>query len=244
MKLYYPHDQILLYAYETLSGTIPVTQNPDLILFGVRAPLVVDYEMVAQRSERPIAYGVSVDGTPRVMFGTKVVDLAYIEGEIVGVVLPCAFGPVRRHELAKLAMELNLTLAETLIDPSAILPPRLRLGAGGFINAGVILGAGCMIGSGVLLNRSASIGHHCVLEDWVSVGPGAIISGNVRVGAYTMIGAGAILQSDIRVGTNVRIAAGSVVRKSVPDGAIVSGNPGKIVPGRPVPSTLKQKGAE
>lgn len=219
-------------------------QHLSLVIFGVRAPLVVDYEMVALRSERPIRFGVSVEGAPRVMHGTKIIDLSHLEGVERGPAVPCAFGPLRRRELAELAQTQGFSLADSLIDPSAILSQHLRIGLGGFINAGVVLGAGCVFGDGVLLNRSASIGHHCVLGDWVSVGPGAILSGNVRVGQHSMIGAGAVLQSDIRVGANVRIAAGSVVRKSVPDGAIVSGNPGKILPGRPVPSTLNQKGAE
>ena len=219
-------------------------QQVRLILFGVRAPLVVDYEMVALRSETPIAFGVSVEGAPRVMHGTKIIGMSQLAGVERGPAVPCAFGPLRRRQLAGLAQTEGFSLADSLIDPSAILPPHLRIGPGGFINAGVILGAGCVFGDGVLVNRSASIGHHCVLGDWVSVGPGAILSGNVRVGQNSMIGAGAVLQSDIRVGANVRIAAGSVVRKSVPDGAIVSGNPGKIVQGRPVPSTLNRKGAE
>jgi len=215
-----------------------------LIIFGVRSPLVVDYEMVALRCERPIAFGVSVDGAPRVMFGTRILDMDELDGITPGQAIACAFSPSRRHDLADLAQAHGFSLADSLIDPSAILPPHLRMGVGGFVNAGVVLGAGCVFGDGVLLNRSASIGHHCVLEDWVSVGPGAILSGNVRVGSHTMIGAGAVLQSDIRVGANVRIAAGSVVRKSVPSGAIVSGNPAKIMRGRPVPSTLNRQGDE
>ena len=59
-----------------------------------------------------------------------------------------------------------------------------------------------------------------------------------------MIGAGAVLQSDIRIGADVLVAAGTVVRKPVPDNHIVSGNPGRAVPRRAVPSTLGRAGDE
>ena len=218
--------------------------SENCVIFGVRAPLVVDYETVALRGARTIACGISVEGHPRVMLGTKIIALANIESIGPATAIPCAFGPSRRQELAEVAASHGLQLAESLIDPDVFLPPMVRIGQGGFINTGVVLGAGCVFGDGVLVNRSASIGHHCVLGDWVSVGPGAIVSGNVRVGQGTMIGAGAILQSDIRVGAGVRISAGSVVRKSVPDGSIVAGNPARTLSGRAVPSTLKREGAE
>lgn len=178
------------------------------------------------------------------MPGLEIVDLDRIDGVERRPVIPCAFGPARREELFVLAEERGFPLADSLVDPTAILPPGFRQGGGGFVNAGAIIGGGCMFGDGVLINRSASIGHHCLLGDWVSVGPGAVLSGNIRVGRNSMIGAGAVLQSDIRIGTNVRIAAGTVVRKPVPDNSIVSGNPGRIVPARAVPSTLKREGAE
>lgn len=215
-----------------------------MVLFGVRSPLVVDYEISALRRDTPFRFGISLDGHPRSMFGVRIVDFADLAGVERLPALPCAFGPERREALASMAAAAGFPLAESLIDPTAILPPGLRIGAGGFVNAGVVIGGGCLFGDGVLLNRSASVGHHCVLDDWVSIGPGAILSGNVRVGRTSMIGAGAVLQSDIRIGANVRVAAGAVVRKSVPDNSMVSGNPGKVVPLRAVPSTLLRAGGE
>ena len=215
-----------------------------MIVFGVRAPLVVDYEVTAQRRGRPVTLGISLGGHPRMMFTSRIVDLADVTDADIGPVLPCAFAPERRAVLAQMAVARGFTLADTLIDPAAILPPGFRMDAAGFINAGVVVGGGCLFGEGVLVNRSASIGHHVVLGDWVSIGPGAVLSGNIRIGARSMIGAGAVLQSDIRIGSDVLVAAGSVVRKSVPDNHLVSGNPARSVPRRPVPSTLGREGDE
>lgn len=215
-----------------------------MILFGVRAPLAVDYEIAAQRQGTPFLMGVSLGLNPRTLLTDRIVELADLTGADRGAALPCAFAPRRRAELAAIAQDLGFSLADTLCDPNAVLPPGLRTADGGFIGAGVVIGGGSLFGRGVLVNRSASLGHHTVLDDWVSIGPGAILSGNIRIGARSMIGAGAVLQSDIRIGADVLISVGSVVRKSVPENHIVSGNPGRAIPRRPVPSTLGREGAE
>jgi sugar O-acyltransferase (sialic acid O-acetyltransferase NeuD family) len=215
-----------------------------LILFGIRSPIVVDYEISAERSSRGIAYGVSVSGHPRVLNDIEIVELADLDVAPASEALPCAFSPKRREELAAMAREAGFTLAEALKDPTAILPPKLRIGLGSFINAGAVVGGACVFGEGVLVNRSASIGHHTVLGNYVSIGPGAILSGNVRVGRNCMIGAGAVIQSGVRIGENALISAGSVVRKHVEGGALVAGNPAKTMPFRARHSSLDYTGGE
>lgn len=215
-----------------------------MIVFGLRSPLVVDYEIAAERNKIRLDYGVSVSGHPRVLSDIEVVDLADLGTRPRGEVIPCAFAPGRRQELGEIALTLGFGFAESLLDPTAILPAKLRIGRAGFVNAGAVIGGGCMFGTGVLINRSASIGHHSVLDDWVSIGPGVVLSGNVRIGANSMVGAGAVIQSDIRIGANVRIAAGSVVRKHVGDNALVSGNPAKAMRMLSVRSTLNRDGDE
>lgn len=215
-----------------------------VVIFGLRSPVVVDYEIAAERSGTRIVYGVSLSGPPRVMSNIRIVDFEDLEGAERFPALPCAFSPARRSDLATMAIDAGFRLADALIDPTAILPPRLRIGLGGFVNAGVVVGGGCVLGAGLLLNRSASIGHHCVVGDYVSIGPGAILSGNVRVGSNTMIGAGAVIQTGIRIGDNALISAGSVVRRHVEDGALIAGNPGKVMPFRTRASSLNIPGGE
>lgn len=215
-----------------------------MILFGIRSPIVVDYEITAERLSRTVIYCVSVSGHPRVLSDVPVVEFKNLDGCKRGPALPCAFSPKRREELAEMALDAGFSLADALIDPTAVTPPRLRIRAGSFINAGVVIGGGCSFGEGVLINRSASVGHHTVLEDYVSIGPGAIISGNVRIGHNSMIGAGAVIQSGVRIGANVLVSAGSVVRKHVDDGALIAGNPAKAMPFRSGQSSLDLTGGE
>lgn len=217
---------------------------PNFVLFGLRSPLVVDFEVTAERAGRILVHGVSVSGHPRIFGNMNIVDLKNLDTATPFPVIPCAFSPTRRAELVQLATDAGYTLAEALIDPTAILPPRMQIGDGSFINAGVVVGGGASFGSCVFVNRSASIGHHTVLEDYVTIGPGAILSGNVRVGRNTVIGAGAIIQSNVRIGEGALVSAGSVVRRHVSDGALIAGNPGKVMPFRPAHSSLDLVGGE
>lgn len=215
-----------------------------MILYGVRSPLVVDYENTAARSGIQIRYGVSAGGHPRLMGEAEVLERGALGDAPRFPAMPCAFSPKRREELAEAALADGFALHPALVDPSAVLPPRIRIGDASFVNALVAVGGGSVFGTGVLVNRSASIGHHCVLEDYVSIGPGAILSGNVRVGRGAVIGAGAIIQSHVRIGAGALISAGSLVRKPVPDGALIAGNPAKQMPFRPGRSSLDGYGDE
>lgn len=139
--------------------------------------------------------------------------------------LPCAFGPRRKEALWQLGIETGCQPAESLVDPSAILPSELRLGRGGYLNAGIVVGGACFLGDAVMVNRAASLGHHCLIGDFASIGPGATLAGNIRVGRGAVIGAGATILPDLRIGAGAIVAAGAVVREHVPDNTLVAGHP-------------------
>lgn len=215
-----------------------------MILFGVRSPLVVDVEETLLRLGIAVTAAVSVNGTPRVIDRTRLVDLARFTPEPGDRFIAAAFSPVRRAELIAMGQAKGLVSASALIDPTAILPRSLRIGEGTFINAGVVIGGMSIIGNGVLINRAASVGHHTMLGNLVSIGPGATLAGNVHVGEGAVIGAGAVIQPDVRIGVNAVIAAGSVVRKNVADGALVAGNPAMAKAFKPKRSSLSVEGGE
>lgn len=201
-----------------------------MILFGVRSPLVVDFEETLHRLGIEVSAAVSINGAPRTLDRGKLVDLADFVAEPGALFMATAFSPGRRQALCEQACALGLVPTPGVIDPTAIVPRSLRIGHGSFVNAGVVIGALSIIGNNVLVNRAASLGHHTVLGDFVSVGPGATLAGNIRVGAGSMIGAGSTILPNVRIGENVIVSAGSIVRKHVPDGAFVVGNPAIIKP--------------
>lgn len=81
----------------------------------------------------------------------------------------------------------------------------------------------------IFINSSARLGAHCTLRQGVTIGnrtedgPSPVIGNNVEFGAYAQVFGG------IRVGDNAKIGAMAVVLHDVPTGAVVVGNPAKIV---------------
>lgn len=197
-----------------------------IVLFGVRTPLVVDYEETCRRLGIEVAAGISVLGTPRMQERSRIVLLDEMPGaNLDDPFITCAFSSTRRKELSELALACGLKIADALIDPTAVLPDSIRVGGGTYINAGAVLGGACFIGEHVLINRAVSIGHHSVLGDFVSIGPGATLASNIQVGDGAVIGAGAVIVPNIRIGKDAVIGAGSLIRKDVEEGVFMAGNP-------------------
>jgi sugar O-acyltransferase (sialic acid O-acetyltransferase NeuD family) len=137
--------------------------------------------------------------------------------------------PAFRMSLKLETMELGFKSFANVVDPTAIVSPRAKLGQGVMVNAGSIIAANTEIGDFCLLNRGVSIGHDVTLEKYVSFGPGAIACGSVVIGSGTFVGAGAIVNPKVNVGRNALIASGTVVKEDVPDRCLVVGNPGRVV---------------
>jgi sugar O-acyltransferase (sialic acid O-acetyltransferase NeuD family) len=216
-----------------------------MILFGVRTPLVVDYEESCRRLGIEIAAGISVSGTPRMLERSRIVTLDKLEeSEVRAQFITCAFSSTRRRELCQLAVSAKLQAADALIDPTAILPKSVRVGVGTFINAGAVLGGACFIGDHVLINRAVSIGHHCIIGDFVSIGPGATLASNVRVEEGAVIGVGAVVVPNISIGRDAVIGAGSLIRRDVGEGIFVAGNPAVERPLDRKNSALNTEGEE
>jgi putative colanic acid biosynthesis acetyltransferase WcaB len=102
--------------------------------------------------------------------------------------------------------------------------PGLRLyhGQGLVVHEGTVIGAGCT------LRQNTTIGSKDLADGTPSACP--VIGNRVDIGAnVVIIGA-------VKVGDGAVIGAGSVVVKDVPAGAVVVGNPARIVRDGPVPS--------
>ncbi len=218
----------------------------NIILFGIRSPLLPDYEETCALLDLQIAAAVRVDNLrPRILDRSAVIDLSDLEQSHKGrPFVACAFSPVRRHELVSLATGAGLIPADALIDPTAIAASSTRIGNGVFINAGVVIGAAGLIGEHVFINRSTNIGHHGILGNFVSIGPGVTIAGNVRVGNHGFVGAGSIILPGVRIGDGAVVAAGSVVKENVSSGILVAGNPAKVRRRRPSPGMFGEVGEE
>lgn len=117
----------------------------------------------------------------------------------------------------------------TLVHPSAILSPTIKLGNGTAIMQGAVVQAGSKIGNHVILNTSVSIDHENIISDYVHISPHSTLCGNVHIGEGTWIGAGSVILPGIKIGKWSVIGAGSVVDIDIPDYCLAIGNRCKVV---------------
>ena len=115
------------------------------------------------------------------------------------------------------------------IHPSAEVDKTVRIGEGTVVLHNTVIQSDSIIGRHVIINTAVSVDHDCVIGDFVHLAPGVILSGNVYVGENTLVGVGSIIAPGLKIGENCLIAAGSVVTSNIPDGAIVRGNPARII---------------
>lgn len=96
-------------------------------------------------------------------------------------------------------------------------------------------------GHGLVVNHKTIIGANCTLRHSTTIGNKKLNDGSLsaspKIGNNVDIGAHVVIIGSIKVGDNAVIGAGSIVIKDVPDGAVVVGNPAKIIRIRNIVST-------
>lgn len=116
-----------------------------------------------------------------------------------------------------------------LIDPGAILAANATVGAGSVIGPMALVGPSCSLGHHVACWPGAQIGHDAEVGDFVFLARASIVSGYCAVATGAYVGIGAVIRERCRIGRFAVVGAGAVVIKDVPDGAIVAGNPARVI---------------
>ena len=131
----------------------------------------------------------------------------------------------------KVTQRLLQTLPQlvTALHASAVISSTVQIGAGTMVGPLALINAQAQIGQGVICNSGCIIEHECHIGDFAHIGPGVALAGSVEVGPLTLIGIGAAVKPGVKIGAGVTIGAGAVILKDVPDGAVVVGNPQRLI---------------
>lgn len=162
-----------------------------------------------------------------------------------GFVVAVADAKVRRRLVEK--AEAHGLEPASVISRTARLLGWQEIAAGAIICDFVTITDNVRIGRHFHANLYAYIGHDCDLGEFVTLGPQAGVNGNSRIGSGTYLATGATMRhgtpvAPFIVGANVVVGMGAVVTKPVPDGAVVYGNPARVVTTAPVLREVRQSG--
>jgi sugar O-acyltransferase (sialic acid O-acetyltransferase NeuD family) len=134
--------------------------------------------------------------------------------------------PVVRIKLKEKLLSNGVKLGR-VIDPSVIISPTAKLGAGVIITSDCIVASSAIIGENVAINVKSIVGHDIILADDIVVSSMVNIGGGCKIGAGTYLGMGCLIKEGLEVGDEVIIGMGSVVHHNIPSGMIALGNPAR-----------------
>jgi len=133
----------------------------------------------------------------------------------------------------------------TRVGNYVMIRSQTRIGEGCTIGSYVDIEGDVVIGNRVSLQSGCYITRGVIIEDEVFCGPRIITMNDKRIShrragltfvreaprilRAARVGGGSVLLPGVTIGANAFVGAGSVVTRDVPEGAIVVGNPARVV---------------
>lgn len=122
----------------------------------------------------------------------------------------------------------------SIVAPTAVFRGPSQIGEGAILCDHVVITANVVIGRHFQANLFSYVAHDCVIGDFVTLAPRVCVNGNTVIEDDVYVGTGAVLKQGtpgkpLRIGRGAVIGMGAVVTKDVPAGAVVVGNPARVL---------------
>ena len=132
---------------------------------------------------------------------------------------------------------LDMTNINARIEPGCFIREHVTIGDNAVIMMGAVINIGVKIGEGTMIDMGAVLGGRVEVGKRCHVGAGTVLAGVIEPPSATpviieddvLIGANAVVLEGVRIGKGAVVGAGSIVTEDVPAGAVVVGNPARIV---------------
>ncbi len=122
----------------------------------------------------------------------------------------------------------------SIVAPTCVFRGPSQIGEGAILCDHVVITANVVIGRHFQANLFSYIAHDCVVGDFVTLAPRVCVNGNTVIEDDVYVGTGAVLKQGtpdkpLRIGRGAVIGMGAVVTRDVPAGAVVVGNPARVL---------------
>ena len=132
---------------------------------------------------------------------------------------------------------LDMTKVNARIEPGAFIRDHVEIGDNAVIMMGAVINIGVKIGENTMIDMGAVLGGRVEVGKRCHIGAGTVLAGVIEPPSASpviieddvVIGANAVVIEGVRIGKGAVVGAGSIVLEDVPAGAVVVGNPAKII---------------